>query len=159
MTCGAGAASLHLGLLEPSEEIPRGDLIAMGHILNIIFIAYEPGIAFVKLSVLLQITRIFIPIRYTGSWYAMMAFITINMLYYVGDLCVGLASCFPRSKTMDQEIPGMCEIWNVGVIFTGTMNAISDYCMLAMPIFWITRLHMSASKKVVGCAVFIMGVL
>lgn len=157
--CGAGAGSLSLGLLQHTKDIPRHDLIALGNVINVIVFVYIPAIAFTKLSILLQMTRIFIPIHGTKSFYAMLAFITINMLYYLADFIAQFVACFPRSKTMNEEIPGMCEIWLVNSILSGVFNMVSDFSMLAMPIFWITRLHMSTGRKVVASAVFTVGIL
>jgi hypothetical protein len=157
--CGSGAASLKLGLLQHTKDIPRKNLVALGNVINTIVFVYIPAIAFTKLSILLQMIRIFIPISRTKSWWAMLAFITFNMLYYLADFIAQFVACFPRSKTMGDEVPGMCKIWIRHTIFTGVFNVISDYTMLILPIFWITRLQLTTGKKVVACAVFTVGVL
>ncbi|KAF2646565.1 hypothetical protein P280DRAFT_503121 [Massarina eburnea CBS 473.64] len=157
--CGAGAGSLKLGLLRHTADIPRKDLIALGNMINIIIFVYIPAIAFTKLSILLQMTRIFIPIPRTKSWWAMMSFITVNMLYYFSDFIATFVACFPRSKNMAHEVPGMCTIWTQHSTFTGVFNVISDFTLLIIPMFWISRLHLTTGKKVVACAVFTVGVL
>jgi len=155
----SGAGSLQLGLLRHTAEISRDNLIALGNVINVIVFVYVPAIAFTKLSILLQMFRIFIPISKTNSWYAMMGFVGLNMLYYLADFIAQFVACFPRSKTMHEEIPGMCHIWIKHSIFTRVFNVISEFSMLAMPFFWITRLHLSTGRKVIACAVFTVGIL
>ncbi|KAF2188507.1 hypothetical protein K469DRAFT_458724, partial [Zopfia rhizophila CBS 207.26] len=128
-------------------------------IITAVVFTYTPAIASTKFSILFQMMRIFIPIHGTKYFYAMHTFIWFNMLYYLADFIALFVSCFPRSKTMSQEIPGTCIMDFRNVIFTGVCNTLSDFAMLVMPMFWITRLRMPTSRKVAACAVFTVGIL
>jgi hypothetical protein len=154
----AGGCALKHGILNITQETPLNNRIALGHLNNTVLFLYIPAVAFAKLSILLQMIRIFAPIRGTKAWYTMMAFTVVHMVYYFGDFVAQFITCFPRSKRMGHLLPGMCPV-STKVAVTGAVNTTSDFCMLAIPIFRIARLQMPTAKKVVACAVFTVGSL
>lgn len=153
-----GGCTLNHDILHLTQETTLNNRIALGQLNDTVLFLYIPAVALAKLSILLQIVRIFAPIRGTTAWYSMMAFTVFHMIYYIGDFVAQFIMCFPRSKHIGFLLPGMCPV-SIKMVVTGVVNTTSDFCMLALPMFRIAQMRMPTAKKIIACAVFMVGAL
>lgn len=122
-------------------------------------VIYIPGIFLAKLSILLLYLRIFVPVKWSKTYYAIHLILWSNFLFYIGNIPTEIWTCTPREKLWDPTIDGHC-INNDAVIVTGgVINVISDFGILLIPLVCIGRLHMPWVKKIGVSAVFATGFL
>ena len=122
-------------------------------------ILYCPLIFVTKLSILLQYLRIFVPNHAGKLYYAVQFMIWLNLLFYIAVTLVGIFTCTPRKKIWESSTPGRCVNTNVLEITTGTINVISDFSILMLPLNSIWRLQMPRKRKIALSAVFATGLL
>ncbi|KAF2110496.1 hypothetical protein BDV96DRAFT_528100, partial [Lophiotrema nucula] len=115
--------------------------------------------ALIKLSILLQMIRIFVPIPYTRSFYFIIGFAVINTLWSSAFCLVTVFRCVPVSKTWNSKLAGHCLDYSTWIIGAGVLNIVSDYIMLVLPMFWIARLQMDNKRKLTAGAIFVIGFL
>lgn len=104
-------------------------------------------------------TRIFIPLHQTKSFYFTVAFGAINTLWFIAIFFVSVFQCIPVSRVWDARIAGHCLDYSIWIVIAGAFNMISDCIMLALPMLWIARLQMDIKRKLTAAAVFVIGVL
>ena len=121
-------------------------------------ILYPIVIAVTKLSICLQLIRIFVIGRGKSFW-CIQLFIWVNMSYFVACFFISLFQCTPRAKIWDPEVQGSCLDYQSYILATGIFNLVSDSLMLLFPLICIWRLQMSTTRKVGGSAVFFIGSL
>ncbi|TVY39345.1 Satratoxin biosynthesis SC1 cluster protein [Lachnellula subtilissima] len=129
---------------------------------NIVQILYGPTMFTVKLSILLQYMRIFVP-RREGNM-AMFVLIHIvlwaDLAFYTADTLFEIFSCNPRELNWNKLIDhGSCFNIEALIISAGAINVVSDCVILFLPVFSIWRLQLSTKKKVQISAVFAFGLL
>ena len=87
---------------------------------------YSPTILSAKLTVLLQIHRIFVPpkIRRGAVFWLLQVVIGLNVGFYFAYFMSTLFQCTPVAKTWDKALPGTCINSHVNVL--GTSVAIEQ---------------------------------
>ena len=128
-------------------------------IANGIEIAYIPTIFITKLSILLLFLRIFVPSGKNRTYWIIQGVILFNFLFYLANLPVEIWPCVPRSKLWTPTEPGHCIKNEEVFVAGGTINVVSDFTILLLPIVEVWRLHMSTQRKIGVSAVFATGLL
>ena len=118
---------------------------------------YSPITLAAKLSVLLQIKRIFTTKERTLFWWVIWGSIIGNVLFYAGLFFSYVFQCHPREKIWNSSIEGHC-VDAIGLnLASGILNVISDIETLLLPIWGIWNLQMPMKKKIGVIAVFGVG--
>ena len=119
----------------------------------------SPAVYFVKVSILLQFQRIFVPLKKGTALYFIHAIICLNGIYYIVTFFAGIFTCVPRRKICDPAIPGHCLNSVNWFIASGLVNVVSDFAILMIPIFCISMLQLPLKRKIGISAVFAIGLL
>ena len=120
---------------------------------------YGPLIFVTKLSILLQYLHIFAPIRKSRTYWAVYALIWINILYYTAFMVAILLLCQPFQKIWNPLGPGHCLSLIAINISTSSINIVSDFSILILPIYKILHLQLPRHRKAGIIAVFALGFL
>ena len=131
----------------------------MRQIANGIEIAYIPIIFITKLSILLLFLRIFVPGGKNRTYWIIQGVILFNFLFYLANLPVEIWPCVPRSKLWMPTEPGHCINNEEVFVAGGTINVVSDFTILLLPIVEVWRLQMATQRKIGVSAVFATGLL
>ncbi|TVY39056.1 Satratoxin biosynthesis SC1 cluster protein [Lachnellula occidentalis] len=138
------------------------DSIDLSYYANIVQILYGPTMFTVKLSILLQYMRIFVPGR-EGNMAMFVLIHTVlwaDLAFYTVDTLFEIFSCSPRALNWNKLIDhGSCFNVEALIISAGAINVISDCVILFLPVYSIWRLNLSTKKKVQIIAVFAFGLL
>lgn len=118
--------------------------------------------AFIKVAILLQYFRIFVPNRRGNLVMYCTIYTTMALViaFYVIITAFTIAQCVPREKIWNPLMPGgFC--FNREAIFgaTGVFNVVSDFSLLLIPIWPIWKLHMKKTRKIAVTALFATGLL
>lgn len=124
------------------------------------WIMYGVTIALVKVSLLLQYLKIFMPVRR----YSLMRLITFfliwaTVLFYLISSFVEIFSCNPRERFWNPLIEGRCFDVPAIQIASTALKSVSDFVILLLPQVVIWRLQMSFQNKLKISAVFLTGFL
>lgn len=117
----------------------------------------------IKLAILLQLLRVFVPHKRNAMFWTCHALIWLNFFYYTIYIFLAIFYCNPIKKGWSQRvypsIQGSC--LNLRAIYlTGTaINAASDLSILILPQFVIWHLQLSLKKKIEFCLIFLIGLL
>ncbi|MCJ1262840.1 hypothetical protein MMC22_002710 [Lobaria immixta] len=134
-------------------------LIGALYYINIGSIMYGINITIIKISILLQYLKVFMPVRKTtvmilGSYMV----IGITILFYFITTFFEIFACTPREKYWNRLIPyGHCFNINVITINTAIVNCISDFVILLLPQGVIWKLQMPLKRKFGISAIFLTG--
>ncbi len=129
---------------------------------NVTSIIYSITVFFIKLSILLQYLRIFVPSRKANMamFIAIQVVIWSNFLFYLLDVAFFIGLCKPREKIWQPWLPdGHCfssDVWNMA---SGAFNAVSDITILILPMPCLWRLQIPFKKKLVTIGIFATGFL
>ena len=119
-------------------------------------------VGLVKVSILLQYLRIFVPCRKTNIPLSITihALIWSTTLFYFIMALTAINECTPRKKIWNPlMVSGHCLDTNAGYRATGLFNVFTDFAILIVPIVPLWKLQMSLSKKFRITAVFACGIL
>ena len=129
-------------------------LIDSCQIVSDVQILYSPVIFITKLSILIQIKRIFAPKGRNAAFYVCHLMIWFNLLFYIAMTFVAIFVCTPREKFWKPMTPGRCVDINSVNIITSVINAASDVTLLILPIACVFQLQMDFRKKLQVSIVF-----
>ncbi|KAL8860206.1 MAG: hypothetical protein Q9178_003470 [Gyalolechia marmorata] len=128
--------------------------------LNISGILYGIIVALIKVAILLQYLRIFVPHR-KGN---LPLFVSIHVvmwcviLFYFVDTIFMIIMCLPREKIWNKLEPeGHCFNSHAAYMATGIFNVLSDFAILILPMVPIWKLQLPMRKKIMMLAVFTTG--
>nr|XP_023908640.1 satratoxin biosynthesis SC1 cluster protein 4-like [Quercus suber] len=114
----------------------------------------------IKLAILLQILRVFVPNRHVNYALFVGCWITIGfvVIFYTLDFCLELAQCTPREKIWNPFVQGGSCV-QVPALYeaTGIFNVISDFAILLLPLPTIYKLQCGWKKKIAIGGVFATG--
>lgn len=128
-------------------------------LINCLEISYCAAVAVAKLGLLLQYMRIFVtPVRRL-IYGAIQFLIWSNLLVYTGAILWLIFGCNPREKIWNPSIPGHCFILEAKPVFSATWNLVSDFSILALPLFSIWKLQMPIKRKAGVSAIFAVGIM
>lgn len=129
---------------------------------NIVSILYVVAMCAIKLAILLQILRVFVPNRRMNKplFYGCWVWISLILVFYTVDFCLELAQCVPREKIWNPffkggtcaQVPALYEA-------TGVFNVVSDFAILLLPLPTIYQLQCGWKKKLAIGSVFATGFL
>jgi len=130
--------------------------LQLGYIIEVL---YPVIILPIKLSILLQYIRIFVPNHRSKTYYLVVSFIACNVAFFTASFLISVFQCTPIQRAWDPFLDGHCVNWDLAIVLTAVFNLVSDLCILLMPIAWIWRLQMSTGRKVGISAIFLLGIL
>lgn len=127
-------------------------------------ISYSIGMFLIKLAILLQYLRFFVPdYKRNKMFWSCHGLIWLNFIFYSSYICLTIFSCHPIKKGWSQqvypEIKGSCldlrAVYTVGL----AINTASDLsiAILPQPVVW--KLQISSKKKIGLSAIFLVGLL
>lgn len=127
--------------------------------LNVLYCIYGPTTMAAKLSVLLQIKRIF---RHDGVlrdrvWWVIMISIWANVIFYTALFFTYVFQCWPRERIWNTAVSGSCLSPTSSNLAAGTLNLISDIEALLLPFWALWHLNMPVKRKLAVFAVFGVG--
>lgn len=123
-------------------------------------IVYVADVFFIKLSILLQYLRIFVPDRKGNftMFLAIQACIWIIFSFSLIYLFLNIFECNPREKLWEPWInTGHCFNSNTDSESSGIFNIISDFAVLILPMPCLWKLQMAMRKKILMTGVFATG--
>ena len=117
---------------------------------------------FIKLSILLQYLRIFVPTR-KGNMFVYVGVhlcIWTNLLFYLFHTVFEIAACTPRKEIWDPLIKTR-HCYNTGAVLqaSGLFNIVSDFAILILPMPCVWRLCLPLKKKILMTMIFATGFL
>ncbi|KAI8631911.1 hypothetical protein F5Y19DRAFT_422503 [Xylariaceae sp. FL1651] len=136
------------------------DLAHIFYFVHVGSILYSVAIMLLKVAILFQWIRIFVPRGTKGLFYwASLTLLVINVLLYSIIVITICASCKPFSRLWDKIVPGTCsanrEIIDVA---TAASNLVSDFVILLLPQGVIWKLHVKRQKKIGITFIFLVGI-
>jgi hypothetical protein len=114
---------------------------------NIASIMFCIGILFSKLSILSIFIKVFVPFHEGLIYWVNQLLIYTNVMFYVGALVVLLLQCIPRAKISTPMLPGHCIDVYLFVVISGAWNVVSDFVILAFPVWAIWYLNMPLNRR------------
>ncbi|KAL8706502.1 MAG: hypothetical protein Q9201_000434 [Fulgogasparrea decipioides] len=120
-------------------------------------VIYNPTIIFVKISILLQYITLFVAHRRNLFHYACHVLIWVNVLFYTIMTFSYVFECKPRRKLWIPHTPGHCRNEHARGLFSGSINVVSDFLILILPLPILLRLQMPSGKKLRLLLVFGVG--
>lgn len=127
---------------------------------NIVSIVYSFFVFVVKLSILLQYSRIFNPARKRDlpTFVAFQICIWIMLLFYLVACFFVIFECSPREKIWNKlETTGYCYNGDVRDKASGIFSVLSDFAIFILPMPSIWKLQMPLRKKLLTSIVFAVG--
>jgi hypothetical protein len=128
-------------------------------ITNILEIIYCLDILPAKLSVLIQLKRIFVVSRTSQYFWLANIFIVGNFCSYVALTLSVALTCVPREKIWTPDLPGHCIDSTASVVASAVINIVSDITILVLPVFAVWQLQLPVRSKIMVSAAFGSGVL
>ncbi|MCJ1264234.1 hypothetical protein MMC22_004105 [Lobaria immixta] len=138
-------------------DVPYQDIKIWAQSSNVKAILNSPSIFFVKVSIVLQFKRIFVPLKKGTAYYSVQAIIWLNGIYYTVTFFAGIFTCVPRHKLWEPATPGHCLNSINWYVASGLVNVVSDFAILLIPIFCISLLQMPLKRKIGISVVFAIG--
>ncbi|ERF70422.1 hypothetical protein EPUS_04700 [Endocarpon pusillum Z07020] len=127
---------------------------------NITTILYGVVVFLIKLSILLQYLRIFVPNRKANMplFVAIQTVIWSNFIFYFTDFIFQVTACTPREKFWNLLITtGHCRNTYAMYMASGIFNVLSDFAILILPIVPIWKLQLPFKRKILMIAIFSTG--
>lgn len=128
---------------------------------NVFAILYGIIVCLIKLSILLQFQRIFVPNRRSN----MPLFVVIQLImwttfvFYFFETIFAIAMCNPREKIWNLLMTtGHCLNLKAIYMASGIFNVISDFSIFILPMVPIWKLQLPLKKKILAFATFATGV-
>ena len=112
-----------------------------------------------KLCVLLQMMRLFMGTKKDSVYWSIQALIWTNLLFYVGIFFSFVFACRPRAKLQNPELPGTCIDNYASILATSTINIVSDFSILLLPVYAVWKLQLPIKRKLAIAAIFGTGLL
>ncbi|CAL8582622.1 hypothetical protein XPA_008276 [Xanthoria parietina] len=136
-----------------------GDTRHKAYLSTVETIIYDPIIVLVKISILLQYVTLFVVHRRNLFHYAIHLTIWIIVLFYIAVTFMYIFGCNPRRKLWIPSTPGHCQYEHSRGVFSGSINIVSDFVILILPLPVILRLQMPLAKRLRLTLVFSFGFL
>ncbi|KAI0005770.1 hypothetical protein F4779DRAFT_597431 [Xylariaceae sp. FL0662B] len=149
-----------IGFFVHQWDIRLRDLSEVLYVLYVGSVVYGICIMFVKAAILLEWTRIFVPMGARNAFHrTCLALILVNTFFYVAYIFAQNLYCIPRQRIWDVTIQGNCIDKTALIISSSTINFISDIIILILPQRVIWTLQMSRLKKIGISFLFTIGLL
>ncbi|KAL8819728.1 MAG: hypothetical protein Q9223_001916 [Gallowayella weberi] len=118
---------------------------------------YAIIVAFIKVAILLQCLRIFVPHRRGNLplFVSIHVLMWCNVMFYIFHVIFMTIMCLPREKIWNKLEPeGHCFNTYAASIASGIFNVLSDFAILILPMVPISKLQLPMRKKIMMLAVF-----
>lgn len=138
---------------ELCAEEPRLQVINSSEIL------YMAAITLVKISICLQLQKIFVVIYRNALFWALHVFIVFTVASNASFVLVYIFQCTPRAKIFNPVIPGSCVNIDALIITSAAINVVSDIILLVIPFYFMWNLQLNLHKRLGVAAVFAVGAL
>ena len=128
--------------------------------INVSAILYGIIVFLIKLSILLQYLRIFVPSRKGNEllFVAIQTLIWSSFIFYFVESIFAVVICTPREKIWNPLMTtGYCFDGDATYMASGMFNVVSDFAILILPILPILRLQLPLKRKLMMLAVFATG--
>lgn len=122
-------------------------------------IFYSPTILAAKLTILLQLKRIFVPTKCGLVFWLIQTLVWLNVSFYLANVLSVIFQCSPVHKAWNKSIQGTCVDTNLNLIVTGAINVLSDVLILLLPLWTIWHLKLPIQKKLSVSVAFAAGIL
>lgn len=122
-------------------------------------IIYSPTILAAKLTILLQLIRIFAPSKRGLVYRLFQSLIWLNACFYIANVLSVIFQCSPIDKAWLASTPGSCVDTNLNLVITGSINVISDVLILLLPLWTIWHLELPVRAKLGVSVAFGAGIL
>lgn len=126
---------------------------------NIIEIIYCPVILGAKVSMLLQMRRLFVVSKKGKLFWLHEILLWTNVPCYLALMLSFIFVCVPREALWNPNVPGRCISPTGSLIASSSLNVVSDVTMLLLPLTVIARLQLPARSRLILAAVFGTGIL
>ncbi|KAF4628948.1 hypothetical protein G7Y89_g9200 [Cudoniella acicularis] len=133
-------------------------VIRIGFWMNVAEVLYATSVCIVKISIVLQILKIFFPGRRTPLFFLLWGIMIFNILLYISIVIMEIFQCTPREKIWNPLVEGACVNVEASFIFTASANLISDLVLLLVPVYLLLQLNMSLKRKIGVGAIFASGI-
>ena len=143
------------------HHVDNGKSTYLAKYLNISTILYAPTVFFVKLSILFQYLRIFVPNRKGNMVLYVMIHLLIctTLVFYTCDVIIAIVMREPCEKIWAPNLHrGNCFDFQAVFRATGTFNMINDILILILPMKCIWDLQMEKRRKLMIMGIFGTGV-
>lgn len=117
---------------------------------------YGTLLVVVKFSILAMYWRIF-PTKFVRRGCAVLGGITLAWLIAIA--LVAFLQCDPIQKIWLPDTPGHCIDNNKFFVGNAVPNIFTDVCIVMLPAYEVSRLHMASSQKISLACVFLLGLL
>lgn len=117
-------------------------------------ILYNPAIATTKLSIILLYRRLFPVRKFIIILWCVFAFVAA---YSTTAAMVNLLQCLPIGADWDPKITPKCVNLDVELIILSSINVITDFAILCLPMPLIWRLQTSRVRKLQVSGAFLLG--
>ncbi|KAI0424306.1 hypothetical protein F5Y09DRAFT_353572 [Xylaria sp. FL1042] len=150
-----------VGLFVHQWNVRVRDLADAFYLVHVGSILYSVAIMLLKVAILLQWIRLFVPRGTKGSFYwTSHLFLWMNVLLYSIIVITICASCKPFAKLWDPTLPGTCSANREIIdISTAVTNLASDLIILLLPQQIIWKLKLKTQKNIGIAFVFCVGML
>ncbi|VUC31888.1 unnamed protein product [Clonostachys rosea] len=148
-----------LGLSRDLWNIRASDMPWLLRLCNDFQLLYSPAMGAAKYFICVHLKRIFCPSNRGAVHWALVALITINVMFYFTTFFAQMFQCVPREKIWKPELPGSCMKSFVGILAIGVANLVLDLGILLVPIWAIWKLQIPVKRKLEAYAVFSLGIL
>ena len=152
--CALGMRGAYYGGGTHQWNLTAERAIHIARIANVAEILYNPAAFFTKLSITLQIMRIFGGLHRGGVYWTCHAIIWFNLAFQLAMMLVAIFHCQPQRKYWMPWIEGKCLAPGPPLLVSATISTATDIVLFVVPIFCIWRLQMSKKQKWGVSAVF-----
>lgn len=126
-------------------------------------ILYCVDLFLIKLAILLQLLRIFVPAHSRNVlFWTCHALIWLNFIYYAVYIFLAIFLCKPVKLAwishIDESTTGTCLDLRAAYITGSVINTVSDISIVVLPQPWIWDLQLSLNKKKGLGAIFFIGI-
>ncbi|SLM40448.1 hypothetical protein LPUS_11260 [Lasallia pustulata] len=140
-------------------DVRLKDFFKLIYFIEVASIVYGPTLFFVKLSILLQYLRVFVPTR-RGD---MAMFVEVHVciwscfFFYLVTTFLLIFLCKPREKLWNPMLPGHCINLDAIYQITGIFNVVSDFTIMLLPVPPLWKLQLPLKRKCGVVAIFATG--
>ncbi|KAI1653020.1 hypothetical protein F4813DRAFT_376315 [Daldinia decipiens] len=150
----------HPGYFVHQYEIRVKDTIDYSFDVHYAAIAYAITIPFVKIAILIEWTRVLVPVGTRNAFmWSCYALIGLNVMLLIAIPIALSLICFPYEKIWDLTLPGTCSNQFLIGLASASINLFIDVIMLILPQRVIWTLQLSLKKKLGVSFFFSLGIL
>ncbi|MCJ1463343.1 hypothetical protein MMC07_001950 [Pseudocyphellaria aurata] len=139
-------------------NVTKQDVVEYAKLVNASQILYGPLIFVTKLSILLLYLRVFIPSWKSKTFIFIHLLLWTNLSFYLVNTFIKVFECTPRSKIWMPTTPGHCVNIDTLVLVAASVNVVSDFTLLILPVASVWNLQMGRKQKLGVSLVFAAGI-